>query len=225
MKKLSKIFAVVLVLALALSMMPFGAAAAEEKYVELTVDSMGLTSQAYGDGTATVNGAAIEWFHVGNYGDGIQMRDKESEGKGPSKIWNTVALPGKITKIELTYSDSKSTYDNPDCMIWTFGNAVKGADYTTKLSTVTTTKSYTITPTGDYTFFYLEWDYGYTSYWKSIKVYYEEATTGGETGDETGGDNTPDATGDNTAIVAMTTAMVMSVAALAVLVIGKKRMF
>ena len=39
------------------------------------------------------------------------------------------------------------------------------------------------------------------------------------------GGNTNDNTGDNTAIVAMTTAMVMSVAALAVLVIGKKRMF
>ena len=87
MKKLSKIFAVALCLAVVLSMLPMGAAAAEEKYVELTVDSMGAASQAYADGTATVDGVAIEWFHVGNYGDGIQMRDKESEGKGPSKIW------------------------------------------------------------------------------------------------------------------------------------------
>ena len=65
----------------------------------------------------------------------------------------------------------------------------------------------------------------------------KSTTTGGETGGETGGDNTtggetggdntqnPDDTGDNTAIVAMTTVMVLSVAALAVLVIGKKRMF
>lgn len=57
----------------------------------------------------------------------------------------------------------------------------------------------------------------------------EKATGGDNTpGGETGGDNTdqnPDNTGDNTAIVAMTTVMVMSVAALAVLVIGKKRMF
>ena len=223
MKKLSKIFAVALCLALVLSMLPFGAsAAAEEKYIELTVDSMGLTSQAYGDGTTTVDGAAIEWFHVGNYGDGIQMRDKESEGKGPSKIWNTASL-GKITKIELTYSDSKSTYDNPDCMIWNFGNSAQGADYTTKLSTVTTTKSYTITPEGDFGFFYLEWDYGYTSYWKSIKVYYTEAA-GGTTppaGDEEG----PGAGGDTSAIVAMTTVMSVAAVAMFVLVIGKKKFF
>ena len=215
MKKLSKIFAVVLCLVMVLSMLPMGAAAAEEKYVELTIDSMGLASQAYADGNATVDGAAIAWFHVGNYGDGIQMRDKESEGKGPSKIWNTASL-GKITKIELTYSDSKNTYDNPDCMIWTFGNAEKGADYTTKLSTVTTTKSYTITPDGDYGFFYLEWDYGYTSYWKSIKVYYTE---------NAGSVEPPKDTGDTTAIVAMTTVMAVAFVAMAVLVLGKKKFF
>ena len=55
-------------------------------------------------------------------------------------------------------------------------------------------------------------------------------TGGGDTtgGDTTGGDNTnkdPDKVGDDTAIVAMTSVMVIAVAALAVLVIGKKRMF
>ena len=54
----------------------------------------------------------------------------------------------------------------------------------------------------------------------------EKAPAGG--GDTTGGDNTnkdPDKVGDDTAIVAMTSVMVIAVAALAVLVIGKKRMF
>lgn len=55
-------------------------------------------------------------------------------------------------------------------------------------------------------------------------------TGGGDTtgGDTTGGDNTnkdPDKVGDDTAIVAMTSVMVIAVAALAVLVVGKKRMF
>ena len=216
MKKLSKIFAVVLCLVMVLSMLPMGAAAAEEKYVELTVDSMGLQSQAYADGTATVNGAAIEWFHVGNYGDGIQMRDKESEGKGPSKIWNTASL-GKITKIELTYSDTKEVqYSNPDCMIWNFGASAKGADYATKLSTTAGTKTYTITPDGDYGFFYLEWDLGYTSYWKSIKVYYTE---------NAGTVKPPMEGGDHSPIVAMTTVMAVAVVAMAVLVLGKKKFF
>lgn len=224
MKKLSKIFAVALCLVMVLSMLPMGAAAAEEKYVELTVDSMGLEDQAYADGNATVDGAAIAWVHVGNYGDGIQMRDKIDEGKGTSAIWNSAALPGGITKIELTYSDSKNTYDNPDCMIWTFGNSEKGADYSTTLTTVSGTKTYTITPDATtYTNFYLEWDYSYTSYWKSIKVYYSE-TAGGNNND-TNNDQNPDDAGDNTAIVAMTSVMAVSVVALAVLVIGKKRMF
>lgn len=236
MKKLSKIFAVVLVLAMALSMMPFGAAAAEEKSVELTVTTMGLENQKYTSTSATdedandveltapvvVGGVSFDFIQIGNYGNGLQMRDKDGK---TSSLWNVTAIPGKITKIELTIASTKSAYDNPDCMILTFGDAAKGATYSTKLSTVEGTKNYTITPTGDFSFFYLEWDLSYSSYWDSIKVYYEETTTGGETGGETGGNNTPDNTGDNTAIVAMTTAMVMSVAALAVLVIGKKRMF
>lgn len=216
MKKLSKIFAVALCLAVVLSMLPMGAAAAEEKYVELTVDSMGAASQAYADGTATVDGVAIEWFHVGNYGDGIQMRDKESEGKGPSKIWNTAAL-GKITKVELTYSDSKDTYANPDCMIWTFGNEAKGADYTTKLSTEVGNKSYTIIPEGDFSFFYLEWDYGYTSYWKSIKVYYTDAVVEEPTTPEV------DKTADFTNPVGMAAVMVLALGAVVAVLVSKKR--
>ena len=241
MKKLSKIFAVVLVLAMALSMLPMGAAAAEEKYVELTVDSLGLGSQKYTSTSATaedandveltapvaVGGVSFDFIQIGNYGNGMQMRDKDGK---TSSLWNATAMPGKITKIDLTIASTKSAYDNPDCMIMTFGDAAKGATYSTKLSTVAGTKAYTITPTGDFTFFYLEWDLSYSSYWDSIKVYYEEAPAGGDNvdtppagGDNT--DNTPDATGDNTAIVAMTSVMVVAVAALAVLVIGKKRMF
>ena len=86
MKKLSKILAVVLCLVMAVSLLTFGASAAEEKYVELTVDSMGLKKDSYADGTNTIDGVAIEWSHVGNYGDGIQMRD--NSGKGTSILWN-----------------------------------------------------------------------------------------------------------------------------------------
>lgn len=226
MKKLSKIFAVVLCLALALSMLPMGAAAATEKSVEFTVDSLGLESQAYTASTATVDGVAVEWIQLGNYGDGIQMRDKEGK---TSSFWNTAAIDGKITKIEFTYSDTKNTYDNNN-MIVNFGNTAKGADCAKTLVTSKATKSYTITPDGDYSFFYIEWDTGYSSYWKSIKVYYTtsegaatEATTA-TTATEGTGDS--DKTADTTTIVPMMAVLAVAVTGLAALVISnKKRMF
>lgn len=182
MKKLSKILAVVLCLALALSILPMAVSAATEKSVDLTVDSLGIAENAYGDGTNTVSGVAIQWEHVGNYGNGLQMRDKD--GKGPSKIWNTSAMGSGITKIELTFSANKNVqYANADCVIFTFGNAAKGDAYTTKLSTTAGVKTYTITPNANtYTYFYLEHDLGFTLYWDSIKVYYNDnGSSGGST--------------------------------------------
>ena len=171
MKKLSKILAVVLCLVMAVSLLTFGASAAEEKSVEFTVDSLGLESQAYTASTNTVDGVAVEWIQLGNYGDGIQMRDKDGK---TSMFWNTSAVNGNITKIEFTYSDSKKTYDNNN-MIVNFGKEAKGADDAQVLVTSKDSKTYTVTPKGDYSFFYIEWDTGYSSYWKSIKVYYAEA--------------------------------------------------
>lgn len=185
MKKLSKIFAVVLCLVMVMAMLPMGVSAATEKYVEFTVDSLGLTSNSYTAGTTTVDGVAVEWIQLGNYGDGIQVRDKNGN---TSMFWNTSALGSGITKIELTYSDSKDvTYANPDAVIFNFGNAAQGSTYSTKLSTVAGVKSYTITPDANtYTYFYMEHDLGYTFYWKSIKVYYNEGGNGGNQGGNTG---------------------------------------
>ena len=140
-----------------------------EKYVEFTVDSLGLTSNKYTSSTATVDGVGVEWIQLGNYGDGIQMRDKNGN---TSMFWSTTALGYGITKIEFTYSDTKSVYDNNN-MIVNFGNDVSGADCSVILSTVAGEAVYVITPDANsYGFFYIEWDTGYTSYWKSIKVYY-----------------------------------------------------
>ena len=111
--------------------------------VELTVDSLKLPSQAYTASTATVNGVSFEFIQIGNYGDGIQMRDKDGN---TSMFWNTVAFGNGIERIELVYSSTKSTYDNPDAVIFNFGNEVKGATYSTKLSTTAGVKTYTITP-------------------------------------------------------------------------------
>ena len=176
MKKLSKIFAVVLCLVMVLAMLPMAASAAGENYVEFTVTSLGLESQAYTAGTATVGGVGVEWIQLGNYGNGIQMRDKEGK---TSMFWNTSAVAGTITKIEFTYNSEKRTYADNN-MIVNFGTAAQGADCAMTLTTVADQKSYTITPSGDYSFFYLEWDTGYSSYWDSIKVYYSEGESGGD---------------------------------------------
>lgn len=193
MKKLSKLFAVVLCLAMVLAMLPMTVSAATETCVEFTVDSLGLKSQNYTAGTNTVGGVGVEWVQLGNYGDGIQMRDSEKNGEWrTSMFWNTSAMGVGITKIELTYSTSKEVgYDNPDAVIFNFGNEAKGADYSTTLSTTKGVKTYTITPDADtYTYFYMEHDLGYTFYWDSIKVYYNG--DGSETPDTPDTPVTPD---------------------------------
>ena len=151
----------------------------EEVVVEdivLSVDTLGLASQSYAAGTATLGGVDFEYIQMGNYGDGLQMRDKNGN---TSSIWNTSAFAAGIAKIELVYSDSKDvTYSNADAVIFTFGNEAQGATYTTKLSTTAGEKTYTITPDADtYTFFKLEHDLGYTMYWKSITIVFADGTT------------------------------------------------
>ena len=127
MKKLSKIFAVVLCLAMVMALMPLGVSAATEKYVEFTVDSLGLASQSYTADSKTVGGIAVEWIQLGNYGNGIQVRDKNGN---TSMFWNTSAMGSGITKIELTYSATQEVkYDNANAVIFNFGNEVKGVPY------------------------------------------------------------------------------------------------
>ncbi len=137
--------------------------------IVLTVDTLGLEASKYTAGTATVNGADFEWVQLGNYGDGIQMRDNPE--KGTSMFWNTSAFGAAIKEIKLTYSDTKNTYDNPDAEILSFGNEVDTYTYETKLSTVAGTKEYIITPDAEtYTFFKFEHDYDKSAYWASITI-------------------------------------------------------
>lgn len=172
MKTTSKILSVLLALVMVLSLATVTFAAEEEKYVELTIDNLGVASQSYAAGTPSVGGVNFQFQQIGNYGDGIQMRDKNGN---TSILWNTSAFAGSISKIELTYSDTKDiSHDNADCVIFSFGSASDSLTYTTKLSTKSGVKNYTITPEGEYTFFKMEHDLGYTFYWKSIKIYYKE---------------------------------------------------
>ena len=158
-----------------------------EKYVELTVDSLGIPSDTYAASTATVGGIDFEFIQIGNYGDGIQMRDKDGK---TSSLWNTSSFGSGVTKIELQFSSSKDTYDNPDAVIFSFGNAVNNYTYVTKLSTTVGNKSYTITPNSNsYSYLHIEHDLGYSMYWDSIKIYYD-----GEPGTSNPGTSTPTTT-------------------------------
>ena len=138
---------------------------------ELTVTSLGIGDQKYEAKTATVNGIGFEYIQLGNYGNGIQMRDKDGK---TSFLWNTSAFGKGITKIELVFNSAKSTYDNPNAVIFSFGNAMDSLTYSTKLSTVAGVKTYTITPDAStYTFFKLEHDISYSFYWDSITIYFD----------------------------------------------------
>ena len=143
--------------------------------IELTVDSLGIPSQSYTANTATVNGVGFEWIQIGNYGDGIQVRDKNGN---TSSLWNTTAFSAPIARIELVYSSTKDvTHSNPDCAIYSFGNGVDNYTCTVKLSTEAGVKTYTITPDAEtYTFFRFEHDLGYTQYWDSITIVLVDGT-------------------------------------------------
>ena len=143
---------------------------ATDGVLELTVDSLKLASDTYYTGKATVGGIGLDLTQIGNYGTGIQMRDKNGN---TSILFNTDALPGKITKIELKSNATKTVYNNPNAVIFSFGAAKDNLTYSTKLSTVADQTSYTITPVGDFSFFKIEHDLGYTLYWDSIKIFYE----------------------------------------------------
>ena len=149
-----------------------GHAVVENGVMELNVTSLGLTNGSYAAGTTTVDSVSFEYIELGYYTNGIQMRNKNGNR---SQLWNTTAFAGAISKIELTYNSAKSTYDNDSVLIFTFGNAVGEATYTTSLSTVAGQSTYTITPDAAYTYFKLEQNesYTYSMYWDSIVVYYE----------------------------------------------------
>ena len=194
MKKILSILACVCVL---LSVMVVGTVSAAEttaNEIVLTVDSLGLASQSYSSTTATVDEVGFEWVQLGNYGDGIQVRDKNGN---TSTMWNTSAFPSAIKEIKLTYSSTKDvSYANADAEIFSFGNAAGTYDYSTKLSTTAGVKEYTITPDAEtYTFFKFEHDLGYTMYWDSITiVLVADDTTGGDDDDDddtTGGTEIP----------------------------------
>ena len=140
--------------------------------LELTAAKLGLG--AYADGSKAVDGVEFSFIELGDYGNGIQMRNKSKA----STLWNTTALPGTIKNIVLVYNSAKSTYDNTDALVFTFGNDATLAGGTVKLSTVSGQSTYTVTPDADnYTFFKVAINITYSMYWDSITINYEGGST------------------------------------------------
>lgn len=66
--------------------------------IVLSVDSLGLESQKYADGTKEVNGVTFEFVELGNYGNGIQMRKH-------SQLWNSTPFSKTIASVTLKYNE------------------------------------------------------------------------------------------------------------------------
>ena len=255
MKKLSKIFAVALCLAMVLAILPMGAAAASET---VTLDFSGLTQQG-----VEITDTGLEVFQKAGAGDVLTAVEltKVYDGNGTGGAFPntagflkcgtgkvdgamTLTFAKKVVKVEITCHDwytKSDSYPTNSNTIAVNGGEAKLAPYTTDATmgvlsfdiAAANTVSIVLDNTGS--------SYG-RAFISKMVVTFEEATQNPPAGGDNtqnppaGGDNTqtppaggdtekPDDAGDNTAIVAMTSVMAVAVVALAVLVIGKKRMF
>jgi len=68
---------------------PITPPASGDGVLELTVDSLAIPNETYYTGAATVEGIALDLTQIGNYGDGIQMRDKDGKTVSVSKSTTT----------------------------------------------------------------------------------------------------------------------------------------
>lgn len=106
----------------------------------------------------------------------MQFRNKASEGKALSSIYNTTAFAKSIASVVVTYNAEKNTYSNANVLTVTFGNESKGALCTKTVSVEKGTADYTVTPDVD-TYTYVTFTQGstytYTAYWDSFVVNYK----------------------------------------------------
>ena len=144
-----------------------------DSYV-LTGESLGLINK-YDVGSKKVSGVEWEWTELADYGDGIQMRNKNGK---KSSLFNNDATARPIKEIKLTYNSSKTVSDKADAYTFSFGTDATLASYSTQFSFVADTFEYTITPDAEeYTYFKLEYNdsYTYSSYWLSIEIVLADA--------------------------------------------------
>ena len=143
--------------------------------VFLNTKTLGVGS-SYGNGTPTVEGIGFSFTELGNYGTGMQMRQKDGK---ISSICNTTALARPIASIVVVLNAEKSVYDNADVFSFKFGTSATELGAEVVVSTVAGQYEYTITPDAEtYTYFSMtKIIASYTFYVDSITINY---ANGGE---------------------------------------------
>ena len=143
--------------------------------VFLNTKTLGVGS-SYGNGTPTVEGIGFSFTELGNYGTGMQMRQKDGK---ISSICNTTALARPIASIVVVLHADKSVYDNADVFSFKFGTSAEELGAEVVVSTVAGQYEYTITPDAEtYTYFSMtKIIASYTFYVDSITINY---ANGGE---------------------------------------------
>lgn len=146
---------------------------AGQETIEIFPDSLGLVD-SYKDGTATVDGVALQWTKLYYKDSGIQWNKKNG-----STLWNTAATSGKILKVEINWNTTKHNADRADVITYEFGTSAEFTGVTpANVSINKDNATEVITPpNGDFTFFRITQIHQNVSYINSIVVTYQVACT------------------------------------------------
>lgn len=124
------------------------------KDIVLTVDALGSTSSSYSDSTAAVDVKGVSWNYIelGNYGNGLQWRTKNSKS---TTIWNSTAMSA-VKSVTFKPNSKQSIFDAgkfTDAITVEFANNADFTDaQTLKVSFVTDGESVKLTPNAGMTY-------------------------------------------------------------------------
>lgn len=128
----------------------FDVSVAESGVLELTTSSLGITG-GYGDYTGEIDGVSYYSYQCAEYGDGIQMRYRNSVA---SYFCNTTALPKAIASLVINFNSEKQSATADLLYVALGSSSVQEATEGTAANFDGTNYSVTITPTStDATFF------------------------------------------------------------------------
>ena len=135
----------------------------------LTSENLGLKN-SYADSTVTIDGVSLQLTQCADYGDGIQMRYKNSI---KSSIANTTAFESGIASLKLVWSTTKSNgFANEKMMMIEFSNSADFSNAEVQyVNTVIGETEYVITPSvSTYNYVRITNNLSYSSYWSAIEV-------------------------------------------------------
>ena len=135
----------------------------------LTSENLGLKN-SYADSTVTIDGVSLQLTQCADYGDGIQMRYKNSI---KSSIANTTAFESGIASLKLVWSTTKSNgFANEKMMMIEFSNSADFSNAEVQyVNTVIGETEYVITPSvSTYKYVRITNNLSYSSYWSAIEV-------------------------------------------------------